>query len=181
MLLQRPVHVLGTLCRLQNQRSPSEICGSHDSGAQACSKFIMFSDVLFVSSILLGVLSTHDHGVHGFRGYIAYSPARARARGSMAVPVCVAQLCQFQGKHRVVLVVSLGMSLLVVFRSNCSGILLRMCSREDAANLRCSHFCVGNPLLWCVSFLPNRRFSFIYNYINVSLSLSLSLCCYRML
>ena len=69
-----------------------ENCGSHDCGAKACLHFITFSDVLFVSSVLLGVLSTHDHGFHGFWGYIAYSLLRANAGCSLAVPPYGAQL-----------------------------------------------------------------------------------------
>ena len=75
-----------------------------------------------------------------FRGYIAFQPERAGARGSLPEPLRVAQLCKFQGKHRAVLMVSPGDSLCVVFRSCFSGILFHICSREHIANWRCSKF-----------------------------------------
>ena len=88
----------------------------------------------YVNSV--GRFKHSNPGFHRFRGYIAYSPVRARARGSLAVLLCVAQLYKFQGKHRLVLTVSLGMSLCVTFRSSCSGILRGMCSREHSGNLQ---------------------------------------------
>ena len=99
----------------------------------------MFSNVFCFSSILLGVLSTHDHGFHGFRGYIAYSPVRARARGMLAIPVSEARRCRFQGKRRLVVNVSFGTSLGIVFRSIGSEIVIGLASREHIANLRCSY------------------------------------------
>ena len=69
-----------------------ENCGSHDCGAKACLHFITFSNVLFVSSVLLGVLSTHDHGFHGFWGYIAYFRC-ARMRDAVWSCCFVARSC----------------------------------------------------------------------------------------
>ena len=139
-----------------------ENCGSHDCGADVWFDFITFSNVFCLSSVLLGVLSTHDHGFHGFWGYIAYSLLRARAGGSLAVPLCVVQLCEFQGKHRVVLLVSLGMSLGIMFRSTYSGILGGVGSREYIANWRCAHMHV--IWLWF-----SHSVSLLYLFIHLSI------------
>ena len=45
----------------------------------------------YVNSV--GRFKHYNHGVACFRGYIAYSSVRASARATLAVPLCVAQLC----------------------------------------------------------------------------------------
>ena len=117
-----------------------------------------------------GRFKHRNPGFRRFRGYIAFQLVRAGARGSLPEPLCVAQLCKFQGKHRAVLIVCPGDSLCIVFRSCSSGILFHICSREHIANWRCSTFGRGMSFSYRIYILNILSTYTCILYICISLS-----------
>ena len=85
----------------------------------------------------------------------------------LAIPVSEARLCRFQGNRRLVVTLSSGMSLGIVFRSTGSGILIGLGSREDNANLQWSYMIYAFISLGYVQCIPSTRY--INRWCNVGL------------